>query len=168
MTSCRVQRELAVPNDALFALVADVEAYPRYMPGWKAVRTLEQTGSSRRVEQTINLLGADMTFESTAQSDPPRRLDIRTTDSPSQPLRQFHLCWTFTPTAPHKTLIQVELDCEFRSALLTHVARRMSWILLNRAVDAFEREATLRIGKPNIDRHVGSSAGALSNHDPST
>ncbi|WP_197033060.1 type II toxin-antitoxin system RatA family toxin [Thiomonas sp. FB-Cd] len=167
MTSCRVQRDLAVPNDALFALVADVEAYPRYMPGWKAVRVLARAGSSCRVEQTINLVGAEITFESIAEWDPPHRLDIRATDSPSQPFRKFHLCWTFTPTGPQQTLLQVELECEFRSALLTHVARRMSWILLNRAIDAFERKATLLMDKPGIDSHGGSAASTLSNHDPS-
>jgi coenzyme Q-binding protein COQ10 len=141
MIGCKIERRLAYPAGFLFALVTDIEAYPSYMPGWRAVRVLRRTPGQVVVEQIVSLGGVRVRFCSTADADPPRRLEIRTTDPP---FRCFRILWQFTAAGPAETVVQAGFDMAFRSSTLEHVAAPVLPVMLRQVVAAFERRAAQR------------------------
>ena len=141
MIGCKIERRLAYPAGLLFALVTDIEAYPSYMPGWRAVRVLRRTAGQVVVEQIVSLAGMRVRFCSTADADPPRRLEIRTTDPP---FRLFRIVWQFTAAGPVETVVQAGIEIAFRSGTLERVAAPVLPIMLQRVVAAFERRAAQR------------------------
>ena len=157
MIGCEIDRRLAYPVGFLFELVSDIEAYPHYMPGWRAVRVLARTPGRVVVEQIVSLAGLRVRFVSTADADPPRQLEIRTSDAP---FRHFRLRWRFAVEGPAETVVQAGLEVAFRSRTLERFAAPMLPIVLRRAVAAFERRAAQRFSpaaadKPSPDRQAG-------------
>lgn len=150
MIGCKIERRLAYPAGLLFALVTDIEAYPAYMPGWCAVRVLRRTPGQVVVEQIVGLGGMRVRFCSTAEADPPRRLEIRTTDPP---FRYFRMVWQFTAAGPAETVVQAGFDMAFRSRTLERLAAPAMPIMLRRVVAAFERRAAQRF-RPAEQEHV--------------
>ena len=106
--------------EQLFAVAADVEAYPRFLPWCRLARIRRQDGNGLEVE---NLFGAgpmQFRFHSHAQLDPPHGLDITAHDGP---FRQFHLNWRFTPLGESGGRVVAEYRMELRSPLLQTLAR---------------------------------------------
>ena len=122
----------------LFGLIADIESYPLYMPGFRAARVLERTATCWRVQQTVSFVGLQATFISMVELDPPKRLEIRASETP---IRSFSLVWILTPRAAEKTLIRAELDLAFRSMVLEGLAMHILPLTLERAMAAFEQRA---------------------------
>ncbi len=141
MIGCKFERRLAYPAGFLFELVTDIEAYPLYMPGWRAVRVLSRTPGRAVVEQIVSLGGIRVRFRSTADADPPRRLEIRSNDPP---FRYYRVVWLFTPEGPAETVVQAGFEIAFRSRTLERLAAPVMPIVLERVIAAFERRAAQR------------------------
>ncbi|HQT46730.1 MAG TPA: type II toxin-antitoxin system RatA family toxin [Acidocella sp.] len=131
------------PAAALFALVADVEAYPNYMPGWHAARVLERGVEGETVEQVVSIAGIRVKFISLATFEPPHRLTI---EADGVLFRQFQLVWSFTKLAAARTLVGVEMKVTFRSAVLDRMASRVMPDVLGPVISALERRAALKLG----------------------
>lgn len=136
--STSVERLIAFPITPLFDLIADIEAYPTYMPGWRSAHIIKKTATHLYVKQTVSLAGLRVTFNSVAEVDPPHRLEIHSNDAPFQ---SFRMIWLLTARAPTKTLVHADLDVVFRSRVLDLLAARMMPIVLHRAIAAFEHRA---------------------------
>ena len=141
MIGCKIERRLAYPIGFLFELVTDIEAYPLYMPGWRAVRVLTRTPGRAVVEQIVSLGGVRVRFRSTADADPPHRLEIRSNDPP---FRYYRVVWRFTPDGPAETIVQAGFEVAFRSRTLERIAAPVMPIMLERVITAFERRAAQR------------------------
>lgn len=164
MIHCNTERTLPYPIGPLFEVVADIEAYPLYMPGWRAARILNRTPTRLDVEQTVSLAGLRITFVSVAEADPPHRLDVQ---SSAPPFHHFRLLWLFTARAAVETLVRAELEVAFRSFVLERLAARMMPIVLNRVIEAFERRAVEALDAVGVDRD-GHSAADRSDHPTSS
>ena len=134
MTDCRVARPIA----AVFDLIADIESYPRFMPGWREARTLERAEGRQVVWQSVSLVGTRVGFVSTAAIDRPHRLDIRSDEAP---FRVFRLLWTLHDIGAAETVVRAEMTVAFRTHALDRVAARLLPGVLARTVDAFARQA---------------------------
>jgi coenzyme Q-binding protein COQ10 len=66
----------------VFELVADIESYPDFLPGWSSVRILQSDASHMLVEQQLRLGPLDLRFQSTAELEPGHRILIRSSDPP--------------------------------------------------------------------------------------
>ncbi len=53
MSSFTVQEVLRHPRAEVFDLVADIERYPEFVPGWKEARALWEDKDHRSVEQVV-------------------------------------------------------------------------------------------------------------------
>jgi coenzyme Q-binding protein COQ10 len=133
---------LDYPAAALFALVADVEAYPSYMPGWHAVRVLKRSPEGETVQQAVSIAGIRVNFISVARFEPPHRLTI---EADGALFRQFMLVWSFTELAAARTLVSVEMKVTFRSAALDRMAARLMPDVLGPVIAALERRAALKL-----------------------
>jgi coenzyme Q-binding protein COQ10 len=138
MTMHHIERLFVYPITDLFALIADIESYPLYMPGWRAVRISERSLQRLEVEQLVSLFGLSIDFRSVAEFDPPHQLRISATQFP---FRMFRLCWQLRSLCPTSTLVQADFDLSFRTAALDRLADKMAPRMLERTVSAFAEHA---------------------------
>jgi coenzyme Q-binding protein COQ10 len=106
--------------DQMFALVADVERYPEFLPMCEALAV-----RSRRERDGVSVLVADMTvgyramrqtFSSQVVLKPKdRAIDVRYIDGP---FRYLENCWRFEPVGEGACDVRFHIDYEFRSRLL--------------------------------------------------
>lgn len=142
MTMYREQRFLPVPVERLYHLVADVERYPEFVPGWHKARILERADNEARVEQTLGLAGLPIRFTSRAFFDPPRHLRIL---AESGPFRRLVIDWRFEPVEGG-CRVQLQLDFELGVALLNRAARALIGTMGWRVMEAFETRAHQLLG----------------------
>lgn len=138
MIHCNAERLIARPIASVFALIADVESYPLYMPGFRAVRIISASATRLDVEQSVSLAGIRLAFNSVAEMAPPTRLEIHAEPAP---LRVFRLLWLLEPRGSDETLVRAELTLAFRSRMFDLLAARLAPRMLKQAVAAFERRA---------------------------
>ncbi|MDD2876907.1 MAG: type II toxin-antitoxin system RatA family toxin [Acidiphilium sp.] len=138
MTTHHVERVFAYPIAPLFALIADIESYPLYMPGWQAARIDQRAPQHLEVEQVVSLAGLSLQFRSVAELDPPHRLQISSSQSP---FRKFRLVWQLRSLCPTSTAVRADFDLSFRTAVFERIAERIAPIMLNRTIEAFAQRA---------------------------
>ena len=140
--TCRAARDLPYAQADLFALVADIERYPHFMPGWRAARILARHPDGVTVRQIVTIAGLRQDFTTRAWVLPPARLRILSTDGP---FRRFELLWRFTPRPDGGTRVEGTLTLSLRAPLLTALAARLRPDLLAAVVAALERRAAARL-----------------------
>ena len=75
-------RVLPYSPDQMFDLVADVERYPEFVPGYQEVRIREHGENRLVVDQRVRFGPKPAQFSSVASLERPTRIFIRSTDSP--------------------------------------------------------------------------------------
>jgi len=126
----RVSRLIECRASSLFALVADVEAYPEFMPGWRGVRVLARREGELAVEQLVGAGPWLYRLQSVARLAPPHAIEIR---GQGGPFTCFAVQWQIVPEA-NAARASLQVECELsgpaRLALLPLVrampARAMS------------------------------------------
>jgi coenzyme Q-binding protein COQ10 len=131
------QRFLAYSQDKLFALVADVERYPEFLP-WCI--------GSRVTRREENVIWADLIvgfkmireqFTSKVTLMAPDRIDVEYQKGPFKYLNNH---WKFIPGEGGCT-IDFYIDFEFRSRLLKNILEPLFNEAVKRMVRAFETRA---------------------------
>jgi coenzyme Q-binding protein COQ10 len=90
----RDKKQLPYSCEQLFSLVADIESYPAFLPGWSSVRLVHSDASILQVEQQLRLGPLELRFHSTAELIPCRRILISSSDPP---FRELTIDWRFAP-----------------------------------------------------------------------
>ncbi|WP_247878298.1 type II toxin-antitoxin system RatA family toxin [Azospirillum sp. TSO22-1] len=138
----------AFTAEQLFAMVADIEGYPAFMPGCVAARVLERRADgSWLVDNVFGFGPLRSRFRSTARFAAPEWLEIVSQDGP---WRRFALRWSFTPEGAG-CRVDAEVTVEFRSALLAALARTGLPAAEPRIVRAFEERARRLYAGPPED-----------------
>jgi len=139
-TTRRVQHSAA----DMFALVADVERYPEFVPLCRELKV------RRRVVQAegVEVLTADMTvaykmiretFTSKVTLDTPRlRILVEYLNGP---FRQMENHWIFRPVSDRTSDIEFFISYEFRSRMLGAVMGAVFEAAFRKFAEAFERRA---------------------------
>jgi coenzyme Q-binding protein COQ10 len=132
----------------LFDLVADVARYPEFLPWCHAARVRRRDGNIEIAELAIGFGPFHEKFVSRVELVPdcPGGPRIDTTGIEG-PFRRLVSRWTFQPD-PHGTMIDFELEFDFRSMLLQQTVRLLFAEAVRRMVSAFEARATQLYGKP--------------------
>ncbi|HQT37921.1 MAG TPA: type II toxin-antitoxin system RatA family toxin [Acidocella sp.] len=162
-----VERNFNYPAAALYVLVADVEAYPAYMPGWRAVRILHRTGNEAQVEQVVSLAGLRKQFVSIAYFNPPHRLVIQ---ADGDLFKHFRLTWNFNEICTGITSVCAELELVFRSATMERLATHLMPDMLNPVVAALEHRAATHLirsppeNKPESEANPSKYVAKSSSH----
>ena len=132
----------------LFDLVADVRRYPEFLPWCQAARVRRREGQVEIAELAIGFGPFHEKFVSRIELVPEHaggpRID---TTGIEGPFRRLVSRWTFQPH-PEGTLIDFELEFDFRSMLLQQTVRLLFAEAVRRMVSAFEARATALYGKP--------------------
>jgi coenzyme Q-binding protein COQ10 len=141
-------RRVAHTPDEMFALVADVERYPQFLPLCEAL-----TVRSRRERDGVTLLVADMTVGYKAIRETfvtqvflrpaDRVIDVKYLEGP---FRYLQNRWNFTP-APGGCDVTFFIDYEFKSRILGAMMGAMFDRAFRMFAEAFEKRADAVYGK---------------------
>ncbi|PZX13864.1 type II toxin-antitoxin system RatA family toxin [Celeribacter halophilus] len=136
-------KHLPFSADQMYALVADVENYPKFLP-WNAAARIR----SRTYMGDHELMLADLVisfkvfrekFGSRVKLYPEeRRIDTEYLDGPFRYMKSW---WKFTPAEDGGCDIEFFVDFEFKNAILQGVIGMVFNDAMQRIVRAFERRA---------------------------
>jgi coenzyme Q-binding protein COQ10 len=146
------RRVVAFTPRQLFDLVADVERYPDFLPWCSAARVRKRAGNVEIAELVIGFGPFHEKFVSrvTLQPDHSSGPAIHTVGIEG-PFRKLTSRWVFHPH-PDGTMVEFELEFEFRSMLLQQTVRLLFAEAVRRMVSAFEARASALYGKPSVRR----------------
>ncbi|MBE2277735.1 MAG: type II toxin-antitoxin system RatA family toxin [Rhodobacteraceae bacterium] len=135
-------RRLPYTADQMYALVADVESYPKFLP-WNAAARIR----SRRPIEGGEVMEADLVISFKVFRE---RFGSRVTLLPGAakilteyldgPFRHMRSTWTFRP-AGEGCEVEFFVDFEFRNAILQGIVGVVFNDAMQRVVRAFERRA---------------------------
>ena len=141
MTSRTTQTHVQYSADQMFALVADVERYPEFLPWCVGLRIIEE-------DKNAGTLTADMIvaykvfrerFRSRVQLDPEsKRIEADYVDGP---FRNLENRWRFTDKPEGGSVIDFEIAFEFKNFLLQATAQAVFDKAFSRMSEAFVKRA---------------------------
>jgi coenzyme Q-binding protein COQ10 len=120
MPEFETQRHVRHAANNMFALVADIERYPEFVPLCAALHVLSRTGEGEgqviTATMTVSYKLLRESFTSRVQLFPSRgEILVHYLDGP---FRQLENRWTFAPTGEQSCIVGFKLAYEFRSRAL--------------------------------------------------
>jgi coenzyme Q-binding protein COQ10 len=139
----REKRELIYAPEQMFDLIADVESYADFLPGWIDARIMERDGEVVFVDQEVGFGLFHANFVTQAVFTKPDRIEISSTDGP---FLYLAVRWNFEPAEGSGCLVHFYAGFELRSRFLEKVAGPLFSDMMRRCVQAFEQRAGLIYG----------------------
>jgi coenzyme Q-binding protein COQ10 len=143
MPKFQTDRPVAHSAEDMFALVADVERYPEFVPMCEAL-----TVRTRRERDGVTVLVADMsigyraireTFTSQVVLKPAERaIDVKYLDGPFKYLDNR---WRFEPAGEGRSVVHFYIDYEFKSRILGAMMGAVFDRAFRMFAEAFEKRA---------------------------
>jgi ribosome-associated toxin RatA of RatAB toxin-antitoxin module len=129
--------------EELFALVDDIESYPKFLPWCADAKVLERTAHGVRATLTIGMRGLRQSFTTQNRNRAPESIELRLLEGP---FRRFAGAWHFRPLGPHACGVEFSLEYELAGPLARLLAKLLDHIA-NTMVDAFTRRADAVYGR---------------------
>lgn len=128
----------------MYALVADIESYPEFLP-WCADATVHQR-HGREIEASLEIAKGPIrqSFRTRNTLRPRCRIEISLVDGPFQRLDG---CWQFTPYTDRACRIELDLDFTFSSRIMQKLLNPIFSEIADSLVDAFCKRARQRYGR---------------------
>jgi coenzyme Q-binding protein COQ10 len=145
------QRVLPYTPEQLFALVADIERYPEFLPWCTGARIRERQPRFVVADLIIGFKMFRERFTSHVTLDPPGKIDVTYAEGP---FRYLNNHWMFE-TAPEGCRIDFFVDFEFKSRLMQKVIEVLFGEAVRRMVGAFEKRARELYGDPPAQPGAG-------------
>ncbi|MCQ8782604.1 type II toxin-antitoxin system RatA family toxin [Mangrovibrevibacter kandeliae] len=163
MPQFETTRHVRFTAEQMFALVADVEQYPQFLPLCRSL-----TVRSRKERDGKTLLVADMTvaykmvresFASQVLLKPDeRRIDVKYIEGP---FRYLDNRWTFEPSADGGCDVRFFIDYEFKSRTLGMLMGSVFDYAFRRFAEAFEERAERIYGAADAQAAASPSSPAV-------
>ena len=140
-----IRRSAIVEHSAaeMFALVDDIESYPRFLP-WCLEARVETIDGKKRATLTAGLRGIRQSFTTLNENRPGESMDMRLVEGP---FRHFSAAWRFAPLGPQACEIRFRLRYQFASQPLGKLLEPLFDEIADTMVDAFTRRAAERYGR---------------------
>jgi ribosome-associated toxin RatA of RatAB toxin-antitoxin module len=135
-----VERSALVAHSAasMYALVDDIESYPRFLP-WCSGAEVEQRDESRTVGTLrVDFKGVHQQFTTENVKTPGEAIEMRLLRGP---FRSLEGRWRFVPLAPNASRVELHLAYQFANPLLGRMVGPVFNHIANTMVDAFVRRA---------------------------
>ena len=145
MTAHSESRIVPYTADLMFAIVADVEKYPEFLPWVSALHVVAREHAKGRdvltARMTVGFRSFRESYTSRVVLDPAARtIDVVQTEGP---FRQLENHWRFTPEG-ERCRVEFSIAFEFRNPVLNMVAGAAFGRVLLRTTDAFLARARNR------------------------
>lgn len=147
MTRHAESRDLPYSAEQMYALVADVESYPEFLPWTTGARVRERRAVAGGEEMLADLVVSFKVFRERYTSRvvlmPPAeggvaKIDVAAIDGPFEKLETNY---TFTPKPDGGCAMGLDVDFSFRSKLMQRAAGMAFELALRRVTKAFEERA---------------------------
>lgn len=154
MPTFRTTRPVRHSADQMFALVADVERYPEFLPLCEDLRILRRVQSGEGIEtlvasMTVGYKAIRESFTSRVTLDNPRlQINVEYVNGPFKYLENR---WTFRPT-PTGSDIDFYINYEFKSFALGLLMGTVFDKAFRKFAEAFEERAEIIYGEPSPAR----------------
>jgi len=122
------------PADAMFALVADFEAYPQFVPGCTGSSVISRDAAGLVARLSLAKGPFVSSFTTRNSAEPPRRMTMELVEGPFQSL---HGEWLIEPLGEKGCRIDLRVRFEFGSAARDWLLGPAFELTCNRLVDAF-------------------------------
>jgi coenzyme Q-binding protein COQ10 len=158
MPSFRTQRRVRHSSAEMFALVADVEAYPQFVPMCQKLkvlrRDLDENGDERLMAQMeVGYKAIRESFTS--------RVTLRKASSEiiveyvDGPFRRMRNEWRFVDEGPAASTVEFFIDYEFKNRILAALMGAMFETAFRRFSQAFEERADVVYGRAGPQTGAG-------------
>jgi coenzyme Q-binding protein COQ10 len=147
MEICIDKRELLYTPDQMFDLVADVESYGTFVPGWLNASIIERDGDVVYVEQEVGMGMFHTRFVSQGIFTRPESIEITSSDGPFVYLA---IRWTFEASNQYGCIVRFHAGFELRSRFLEKLAGPLFSDVMRRCVSAFEQRAHELYGQSDL------------------
>jgi ribosome-associated toxin RatA of RatAB toxin-antitoxin module len=136
----RLARSAIVEHDVhrLYAIVEDIEAYPRFLPWCVAAEVHERGLGSTRATLTVGMRGLKQSFTTQNANLRDEAIHMRLVHGP---FRHFVAAWHFKALGPHACRIEFALEYEFSNRALAKLLEPLFHNIADTMVDAFTRRA---------------------------
>jgi coenzyme Q-binding protein COQ10 len=132
-----VHRPLPFAVEEVFDLVADVESYPEFVPGWISARVVARSDNAYGTDQTVRMRFLRQRFRTLTTLSPFDAIDVAS-DQP--PFRRLAILWRFRRQETG-SFVSLEFMCEMRSRTLQALLNRFGPDDVEAMIAAFERRA---------------------------
>jgi coenzyme Q-binding protein COQ10 len=132
------KRTLPYSPEQLFALVAEVERYPEFLPWCLAAKIRKREGRTINADLMIGFRMVRERFTSKVELTPTRRIDVAYAEGPFKYLNNY---WMFEPAPGGGCEIDFFVDFEFRNRVLQKLIEVLFHEAVRRMVSAFEARA---------------------------
>ncbi|MEK7360652.1 MAG: type II toxin-antitoxin system RatA family toxin [Pseudomonadota bacterium] len=135
-----VEKSVLIGHSAakMYALVADVNAYPQFLP-WCSATEVRQLDAHRAAATLhINYHGLHLNFTTENQMDEGALIDMKLVDGPFKHLDGF---WRFVPLAEQACKIEFRLSYELSGKLMEKLAGPVFSHIANSFVEVFVKRA---------------------------
>jgi coenzyme Q-binding protein COQ10 len=147
MTTHNETRTLPYSADVMYAIVADVEKYPQFLPwvtGLRVVRRISDTEFD--AEMRVGFAGLSERYVSRVTLDPENHtIDVVKTQG--GPFRRLENRWRFTPKSESASDVSFAIAFEFKNPILNAVAGRAFQTVMLQMASAFESRARMLASK---------------------
>lgn len=138
MRTFTAQHLFSCTREQIFDLVADIERYPEFVPGWLEAHIERREGAKLWVVQAVGVGPFRWRFHSSAALMRPERAYIVTEDGPFE---ELVIDWRFEREADARCLAHFQVQVAWRSRVLEHLAGTLLAEFPDRVLTAFARRA---------------------------
>ena len=143
MTSHTESRVVPYSADLMFAIVADVERYPEFVPWTVSLRVLRREILGKQeiltAETVVGFRALRERYKSRVVLDKPARtIDVTQTEGV---FRELDTHWRFTPEGANTCKVDFAISFEFKSKVLSAVAGGAFSLVVTQMTRAFEDRA---------------------------
>lgn len=128
----------------MYALVADIESYGKFLPWCGGARVLARAPDVVTAAIDIDYRGVHKTFTTRNTLEAGRRMDLRLVDGPFRHLLGH---WQFDPLDEVSCKVLLELDFDFSNRLVALVVGPVFESIARSLVDSFRGRAEALYGK---------------------
>lgn len=122
----------------IYALVEDIESYPRFLPWCRASRVMGREGDVTTAELSVGLKGINQSFTTRNLNRPGTSIELELL---SGPFRQFRANWRFHELGPAASKIEYSMSYELAGGVLGRVVGPLFEHIANSMVEAFIQRA---------------------------
>ncbi len=144
MTHVHREALLEFSGKALFDLIADIENYPKFMPGCVGAQILRDDLDEVQARLDLQKSGIKQSFATRNCLTPYTRIDMQLIEGPFESLEGF---WEITELGASGCKITLDLHFEAGNSIVMRIAGSMFEETANKLVDAVVKRARALYGK---------------------